>query len=220
MLWRQEVTAAQWESLRQECWELWLKAEQDSPPHAARHDGIVGAAARLQFAPPEQYIDGWDATPKIRELAARGLSKVAAFKRANPEAANTITKPLREYERRLREVRDHPEQRLLGADFSRPVACLAAAGPSSQADPQNLPRKPPYGPLGRPVGLALSRLACLLRCMEGSVPSRSSWACYQGARAATRIPPHPGLQGRRGGQRRSRPPTFPSRGQAPASARP
>jgi hypothetical protein len=116
MLWGQEVSAAQWESLRQECWELWLKAEQEWPPHAARHDGIRGDALRLRFAPPAGYRGGWDATPRIVALAEQGLAEFEAFRKTNPTAAKTVAKPLREYERRLREVREHPEQRLLGPD--------------------------------------------------------------------------------------------------------
>jgi hypothetical protein len=112
MFWGQAVTAEEWERLRVSAWERY-EVEQDWPPHAARHDGIRGDALRLSFAPPEGYRGRFDARPKIRALADQGLAEVEAFRKSNPEAARSIAKPLREYERRLRKVREHPERLLL-----------------------------------------------------------------------------------------------------------
>jgi hypothetical protein len=113
------VSAAQWEELRAATWGHWLVlvtegAARAWPPAAARHDGIRGHALRRTFVPPEGYIGGWDATPTIVALAQEGLAEVARFRKADPTAAGSITEPLREYARRLREVRDHPERRLRG----------------------------------------------------------------------------------------------------------
>ena len=111
VFWGELVSPERWQELRTPAWERWLR-DGAWPPHAARHDGIVGDALRLSFAPPAGYVGGWDARLRIVALAEAGLAEVERFREANPPAAKAIAKPLREYTRRLRAVRDHPERRL------------------------------------------------------------------------------------------------------------
>jgi hypothetical protein len=112
MFWGEDVTPAQWERLRAPCWERWLDS-QESPPHAARIDGIRGDALRAFFNPPSGYVNNWDARPKIVELAEEGLAELARFRKANPTAARSIKQPLTVYEGLLEAVRERPELRLL-----------------------------------------------------------------------------------------------------------
>jgi hypothetical protein len=95
-----------------------LPPERDSdrawPPKAARHDGIVGKVLSSRWNPPEGYVGGFDARPKIVALAEQGLAEVECFCSEKPQAAEAIVDPLVFYEELLREVRDRPEGRLGG----------------------------------------------------------------------------------------------------------
>ena len=75
-------------------------SERDWPPEAASFDGIEGQALATYGAPAV-----------VRKLAADGLAEVERFRKSNPEAAKSISEPLREYTRRLRRVRDRPALR-------------------------------------------------------------------------------------------------------------
>jgi hypothetical protein len=78
---------------------------KDWPPRGARFDGLEGIAlARWHQGSPsdlERQI-AW---------AEQGLAELARFRKRSPEAAKSIGEPLREYGRRLRAIRDHPDHR-------------------------------------------------------------------------------------------------------------
>jgi hypothetical protein len=123
---RGAVDPAEWEALRIPTWRAWLELvrggspageeprdrDRDWPPAAAIHDGIEGRVLKSRWDRPEGYRGGWDAPPRIVELAEEGLEELARFRRRSPAAARSISGPLREYARRLREVRDRCELRL------------------------------------------------------------------------------------------------------------
>jgi len=89
---------------------------KDYAPRGARHDRITGVAlSRWHQGSPSDL-------GRQREWAEEGLAELARFRRRSPEAAKSIKEPLREYGRRLRAVRDRPEDRRFRRDLLRSQA--------------------------------------------------------------------------------------------------
>jgi hypothetical protein len=137
--WLELVTSEpddEWRELRARYWEnprswtpetdyLFREPERDPArdyaPRAARLDGITGVAlSRWHQGSPSDL-------ERQTEWAEEGLAELARFRTRSPEAAKSIAAPLREYAKRLREVRDHPESRtydydrLYGSGASAPL---------------------------------------------------------------------------------------------------